>query len=34
LSAASVPAVAKDPGQDAYLIRMMSCTGTDAKMEV
>ena len=30
----SLPAVAKDPGQDAYMIRMLSCKGTDANMEV
>jgi len=28
------PAAAKDPGQDSYLVRMLACTGTDAKMEV
>jgi hypothetical protein len=28
------PALAKDPGVDAYMIRMMSCTGPDATMEV
>jgi hypothetical protein len=25
---------AKDPGQDAYMIRMLSCAGSDAAMEV
>jgi hypothetical protein len=30
----SLPAAAKDPGQDAYMIRMLSCKGTDATMEV
>jgi hypothetical protein len=30
----SDPAAAKDPGQEAYMIRMFSCTGTDANMEV
>jgi hypothetical protein len=28
------PAVANDPGQEAYMIRMLSCKGTDANMEV
>ncbi len=32
--AISGPASAKDPGQDAWLIRMLSCEGPDAKMEV
>lgn len=32
--ALAAPAAAKDPGQDAYMIRMISCTGPDAKMEV
>jgi hypothetical protein len=30
----SVPAAAKDPGQDSYMIRMLSCKGADATMEV
>lgn len=30
----SATAVAKDPGQEASMIRMLSCTGTDANMEV
>jgi hypothetical protein len=30
----SDPAAAKDPGQEAYMIRMFSCTGIDANMEV
>jgi hypothetical protein len=30
----SLPATAKDPGQDAYMIRMLSCKGTDATIEV
>jgi hypothetical protein len=30
----SLPATAKDPGQDAYMIRMLACEGSDAKMEV
>jgi hypothetical protein len=36
LSAAALagPARAQDPGQDAYMIRMLSCEGPDAKMEV
>jgi hypothetical protein len=28
------PAHAKDPGQDAYMIRMLNCTGPDATTEV
>ena len=28
------PAAANDPGQEAYMIRMLSCKGTDANMEV
>lgn len=36
LSAAALagPAWAKDPGQEAYMIRMLTCTGPDAGMEV
>ena len=34
LSAMSLPAAAKDPGRDAYMIRMLSCRGTDAAMEL
>ena len=34
VTALAGPARAKDPGQDAYLIRMLSCTGPDAKMEI
>ena len=30
----SLPAAANDPGQGAYMIRMLSCKGTDANMEV
>jgi hypothetical protein len=30
----AVPAAAKDPGQDSYMIRMLSCKGADATMEV
>ena len=29
-----LPATAKDPGQEAYMIRMLACEGPDAKMEV
>jgi hypothetical protein len=28
------PAAAKDPGQEAYMSRVLACKGTDAKMEV
>ena len=28
------PASAKDPGQEAYMIRMLACEGPDAKMEI
>lgn len=28
------PATAKDPGQESYMIRMLTCEGPDAKMEV
>jgi hypothetical protein len=31
---AGLPAVAKDPGKEAYMIRMLACEGPDAKMEV
>jgi hypothetical protein len=30
----SVPAAANDPGQEAYMIRMLFCQGNDANMEV
>jgi hypothetical protein len=30
----SAPAAANDPGQEAYMIRMIFCKGTDANMEV
>ena len=30
----SAPAGAKDPGEEAYMMRMLSCAGPDAKMEV
>ena len=32
--ALSAPAIAKDPGREAYMIRMLACEGPDAKMEV
>src|SRR5258708_98943 len=28
------PAFAKDPGQEAYMVRVLACAGPDAKMEV
>ena len=34
LCAASLPAAAKDPGSEAYMIRMLACKGADANMEV
>jgi len=34
VAAPSAPAVAKDPDQRAYMIRMLACEGSDAKMEV
>jgi len=34
VGALSVQAFAKDPGQGAYMIRMLACEGPDAKMEV
>jgi hypothetical protein len=34
VSALSVPVMAKDPGQEAYMVRMLTCEGPDAKMEV
>ena len=33
-SALSLPAAAKDPGDEAYMIRMLACEGPDAKMEL
>jgi hypothetical protein len=30
----AVPAAAKDPGDEAYLIRVMHCEGADANMEI
>jgi hypothetical protein len=33
-AALACPALAKDPGVDAYMIRMMSCAGPDASMEI
>lgn len=32
--AMSLPATAGDPGQESYMIRMLTCEGPDAKMEV
>jgi hypothetical protein len=32
--ALSPSAAANDPGEDAYMIRMLSCAGPDANMEV
>jgi hypothetical protein len=29
-----LPAAAKDPGQDAYMYRVVACEGPDAKMEI
>jgi len=34
MSALPLPATAKDPGQDSYMIRVLACEGPDAKMEV
>jgi hypothetical protein len=34
LCALAYPGAAKDPGQEAYMIRMLACEGSDAKMEV
>jgi hypothetical protein len=34
VAALHLPATAKDPGQQAYMIRMLTCEGSDAKMEV
>jgi hypothetical protein len=34
LSALACPAAAKDPGQDTYMVRVLACTGPDAKMEI
>jgi hypothetical protein len=31
---AALPAAAKDPGREAYMIRMLACEGPDAKMEI
>ncbi len=31
---AALPAAAKDPGKEAYMIRMLACEGSDAKMEI
>jgi len=34
LAVLATPAAAKDPGQDAYMARVLACDGPDAKMEV
>jgi len=34
VAALSASAVAKDPGQQAYMIRMLACEATDARVEV
>src|SRR5262245_12981301 len=34
LAVLATPAAAKDPGQEAYMARMLACEGPDAKMEV
>src|SRR5262245_27270902 len=31
---AALPAAAKDPGREAWMIRVLACEGSDAKMEV
>lgn len=31
---AAGPAAARDPGEEAYMIRMLACEGPDAKMEI
>jgi hypothetical protein len=31
---ASLPAAAKDPGREAYMMRVLTCEGSDAKMEI
>jgi len=31
---AALPAAAKDPGTEAYMIRMLACEGSDDKMEI
>ena len=30
----ALPAAAKDPGQEAYMMRVMKCAGADANMEI
>ena len=30
----ALPAAAKDPGDEAYMIRVMTCVGADANMEI
>jgi hypothetical protein len=34
VAALCAPALAKEPGQQAYMIRMLACEGPDARMEV
>ena len=34
LCALAAPAAAKDPGREAYMIRVMKCAGDDASMEI
>jgi hypothetical protein len=31
---AGVPAAAKDPGKEAYMVRVVACEGPEAKMEI
>jgi hypothetical protein len=33
-AAYTIPAVAKDPHEGAWMIRMLACEGPDARMEV
>lgn len=34
LSFALLPAIAKDPSRETYMVRMLACKGSDASMEV
>jgi len=34
VAAFSTPVLAKDPGREAYMIRVLACEGSDARMEV
>jgi hypothetical protein len=34
LCALAAPTSAKDPGEEAYMVRVLACAGPDAKMEV